>query len=92
MSLDPTAFPRSNSPASSDSSLTRSRLQGKEGKLLLLKPLHFYAVCMGMADLSYEVRIPQERQELPSLCIERRAGVVAVRQRFTRMGRLHLLP
>ncbi|KAJ5856382.1 Dopey N-terminal [Penicillium soppii] len=31
MSLDPNAFPRSNSPASSESSLTRSRLQGKEG-------------------------------------------------------------
>lgn len=31
MSLDPSAFPRSISPASSDSSLTRSRLRGKEG-------------------------------------------------------------
>ncbi|PYI12754.1 hypothetical protein BO78DRAFT_357133 [Aspergillus sclerotiicarbonarius CBS 121057] len=30
MSLDPSSFPRSNSPASSDSSLTRSRLRGKE--------------------------------------------------------------
>ncbi|KAJ5583270.1 hypothetical protein N7535_001890 [Penicillium sp. DV-2018c] len=32
MSLDPSAFQRSNSPASSESSLTRSRLQGKEDK------------------------------------------------------------
>lgn len=31
MSLDPSAFPRSDSPASSESSLTRTRLQGKEG-------------------------------------------------------------
>ncbi|KAJ5089948.1 hypothetical protein N7532_008632 [Penicillium argentinense] len=43
MSLDPSAFPRSNSPASSDSSLTRSRLQGKEGSLKKDKNYRRYA-------------------------------------------------
>ncbi|KAJ6127064.1 hypothetical protein N7523_002676 [Penicillium sp. IBT 18751x] len=37
MSLDPSAFPRSNSPASSESSFTRARLQGKEGPFGSLK-------------------------------------------------------
>ncbi|KAJ5467355.1 DopeyN-terminal [Penicillium sp. IBT 31633x] len=43
MSLDPSAFPRSNSPASSESSLTRSRLQGKEGSLKKDKNYRRYA-------------------------------------------------
>ncbi|KAJ6188405.1 hypothetical protein N7519_003313 [Penicillium mononematosum] len=43
MSLDPNAFPRSNSPASSESSLTRSRLQGKEGSLKKDKNYRRYA-------------------------------------------------
>ncbi|KAJ5603949.1 hypothetical protein N7537_006905 [Penicillium hordei] len=43
MSLDPSAFPRSNSPASSESSLTRSRLQGKEGSLKKDKIYRRYA-------------------------------------------------
>ncbi|KAJ5189304.1 Armadillo-like helical [Penicillium cf. griseofulvum] len=43
MSLDPSAFPRSNSPASSESSLTRSRLQGKEGSLIKDKNYRRYA-------------------------------------------------
>ncbi|KAL6234707.1 protein dopey [Aspergillus navahoensis] len=43
MSLDPSSFPRSNSPASSDSSLTRSRLRGKEGSLKKDKNYRRYA-------------------------------------------------
>ncbi|KAJ5129652.1 Dopey N-terminal [Penicillium bovifimosum] len=43
MSLDPSAFPRSLSPASSESSLTRSRLQGKEGSLKKDKNYRRYA-------------------------------------------------
>ncbi|KAJ5387844.1 hypothetical protein N7509_010385 [Penicillium cosmopolitanum] len=43
MSLDPAAFPRSDSPASSESSLTRSRLQGKEGSLKKDKNYRRYA-------------------------------------------------
>ncbi|KAJ5669700.1 hypothetical protein N7462_010770 [Penicillium macrosclerotiorum] len=43
MSLDPSTFPRSNSPASSESSLTRSRLQGKEGSLKKDKNYRRYA-------------------------------------------------
>ncbi|KAJ5776476.1 uncharacterized protein N7511_001487 [Penicillium nucicola] len=43
MSLDPSAFPRSNSPASSESSLTRSRLQGREGSLKKDKHYRRYA-------------------------------------------------
>ncbi|KAJ5595050.1 uncharacterized protein N7459_001258 [Penicillium hispanicum] len=43
MSLDPSAFPRSNSPASSESSLTRTRLQGKEGSLKKDKNYRRYA-------------------------------------------------
>ncbi|OQE26848.1 hypothetical protein PENSTE_c005G09638 [Penicillium steckii] len=43
MSLDPTAFPRSDSPASSESSLTRSRLHGKEGSLKKDKNYRRYA-------------------------------------------------
>ncbi|KAJ5773269.1 Dopey N-terminal [Penicillium paradoxum] len=43
MSLEPSAFPRSNSPASSESSLTRSRLQGKEGSLKKDKTYRRYA-------------------------------------------------
>ncbi|KAJ6095813.1 hypothetical protein N7486_006559 [Penicillium sp. IBT 16267x] len=43
MSLDPSAFPRSNSPASSESSLTRTRLQGKEGSLKKDKSYRRYA-------------------------------------------------
>ncbi|KAL5343620.1 protein dopey [Aspergillus crustosus] len=43
MSLDPSSFPRSNSPASSDSSLTRSRLRGKEGSLKKNKNYRRYA-------------------------------------------------
>ncbi|KAI2862454.1 hypothetical protein CBS147321_3899 [Aspergillus niger] len=43
MSLDPSSFPRSNSPASSDSSLTRSRLRGKEEPLKKDKNYRRYA-------------------------------------------------
>ncbi|KAJ5164224.1 Dopey N-terminal [Penicillium coprophilum] len=43
MSLDPSVFPRSDSPASSESSLTRSRLQGKEGSLKKDKHYRRYA-------------------------------------------------
>ncbi|KAI9376597.1 Dopey, N-terminal-domain-containing protein [Aspergillus egyptiacus] len=43
MSLDPSSFPRSNSPASSESSLTRSRLWGKEGSLKKDKNYRRYA-------------------------------------------------
>ncbi|KAL4803763.1 protein dopey [Aspergillus unguis] len=43
MNLDPSSFPRSNSPASSDSSLTRSRLRGKEGSLKKDKNYRRYA-------------------------------------------------
>ncbi|KAJ6160966.1 hypothetical protein N7470_004362 [Penicillium chermesinum] len=43
MSLDPSAFPRSNSPASSDSSLTRTRLQGREVSLKKDKSYRRYA-------------------------------------------------
>ncbi|KAJ5959612.1 Dopey N-terminal [Penicillium vulpinum] len=43
MSLDPNAFPRSDSPASSESSLTRSRLQGKEGSFKKDKNYRRYA-------------------------------------------------
>ncbi|KAL1847916.1 Endosome to Golgi transport protein [Paecilomyces lecythidis] len=43
MSLDPSAFPRSNSPASSDSSLTRPRLRGKEETLRKDKNYRRYA-------------------------------------------------
>ncbi|KAJ5923317.1 hypothetical protein N7454_008562 [Penicillium verhagenii] len=43
MSLDPSAFPRSNSPASSESSLTRTRLQGKEGSIKKDKSYRRYA-------------------------------------------------
>ncbi|EPS33880.1 hypothetical protein PDE_08842 [Penicillium oxalicum 114-2] len=43
MSLDPSAFPRSDSPASSESSLTRTRLQGKEGSLKRDKTYRRYA-------------------------------------------------
>ncbi|KAJ5287397.1 hypothetical protein N7478_003083 [Penicillium angulare] len=43
MSLDPSAFPRSNSPASSESSLTRTRLQGKEGSVKKDKSYRRYA-------------------------------------------------
>ncbi|KAF7712841.1 Uncharacterized protein PECH_002582 [Penicillium ucsense] len=43
MSLDPSAFPRSDSPASSESSLTRTRLQGKEGSLKKDKSYRRYA-------------------------------------------------
>ncbi|KAJ5367814.1 Dopey N-terminal [Penicillium brevicompactum] len=43
MSLDPSAFPRADSPASSESSLTRSRLQGKEGTLKKDKNYRRYA-------------------------------------------------
>ncbi|KAH1327822.1 Endosome to Golgi transport protein [Aspergillus fumigatus] len=43
MSLDPTSFPRSNSPASSDSSFTRSRLRGKEEPLKKDKNYRRYA-------------------------------------------------
>ncbi|KAG0158259.1 hypothetical protein PDIDSM_5772 [Penicillium digitatum] len=43
MSLDPSAFPRSNSPASSESSLTRTRLQGREGSLKKDKNYRRYA-------------------------------------------------
>ncbi|CAG7934177.1 unnamed protein product [Penicillium olsonii] len=43
MSLDPGAFPRSDSPASSESSLTRSRLQGKEGSVKKDKNYRRYA-------------------------------------------------
>ncbi|KAF7593508.1 hypothetical protein BBP40_011419 [Aspergillus hancockii] len=43
MSLDPSSFPRSNSPASSDSSLTRSRLRGKEEHLKKDKNYRRYA-------------------------------------------------
>ncbi|KAL4788354.1 Dopey, N-terminal-domain-containing protein [Aspergillus varians] len=44
MSLDPSSFPRSNSPASSDSSLTRSRLRrGNEGSLKKDKNYRRYA-------------------------------------------------
>ncbi|CEO60596.1 Putative Cellular morphogenesis regulator DopA [Penicillium brasilianum] len=43
MSLDPSAFPRSDSPASSESSLTRTRLQGKGGSLKKDKSYRRYA-------------------------------------------------
>ncbi|KAJ5168738.1 uncharacterized protein N7482_004332 [Penicillium canariense] len=43
MSLDPSAFVRSSSPASSESSLTRPRLQGKEGSLKKDKNYRRYA-------------------------------------------------
>ncbi|KAJ5081607.1 hypothetical protein NUU61_009871 [Penicillium alfredii] len=43
MSLDSSAFPRSNSPASSESSLTRTRLQGKDGSLKKDKNYRRYA-------------------------------------------------
>ncbi|RHZ58534.1 cellular morphogenesis regulator DopA [Aspergillus thermomutatus] len=43
MSLDPSSFPRSNSPASSDSSFTRSRLRGKEEPLKKDKNYRRYA-------------------------------------------------
>ncbi|EAW11272.1 cellular morphogenesis regulator DopA [Aspergillus clavatus NRRL 1] len=43
MSLDPSSFPRSNSPASSDSSFTRSRLRGKEESLRKDKNYRRYA-------------------------------------------------
>ncbi|PTU24457.1 hypothetical protein P175DRAFT_0513436 [Aspergillus ochraceoroseus IBT 24754] len=43
MSLDPSSFPRSNSPASSDSSLTRSRLRGKDDSLRKDKNYRRYA-------------------------------------------------
>ncbi|GAD93599.1 protein dopey [Paecilomyces variotii No. 5] len=43
MSLDPSAFPRSNSPASSDSSLTRPRVRGKEETLRKDKNYRRYA-------------------------------------------------
>ncbi|KAJ5899455.1 hypothetical protein N7495_004199 [Penicillium taxi] len=43
MSLDPSAFPRSNSPASSESSLTRTRLQGKQGSIKKDKNYRRYA-------------------------------------------------
>ncbi|KAJ5662078.1 uncharacterized protein N7477_009694 [Penicillium maclennaniae] len=43
MSLDPSAFPRSDSPASSESSFTRPRLQGKEGSLKKDKTYRRYA-------------------------------------------------
>lgn len=44
MSLDPSSFPRSNSPASSESSLTRSRLRGKEGWPLLVVQILLYCI------------------------------------------------
>ncbi|BAE57505.1 unnamed protein product [Aspergillus oryzae RIB40] len=43
MSLDPSSFPRSNSPASSESSLARSRLRGKEENLKKDKNYRRYA-------------------------------------------------
>ncbi|KAF7179065.1 hypothetical protein CNMCM7691_007835 [Aspergillus felis] len=43
MSLEPSSFPRSNSPASSDSSFTRSRLRGKEEPLKKDKNYRRYA-------------------------------------------------
>ncbi|PYH46542.1 cellular morphogenesis regulator DopA [Aspergillus saccharolyticus JOP 1030-1] len=43
MSLDPSSFPRSHSPASSESSLTRSRLRGKEEPLRKDKNYRRYA-------------------------------------------------
>ncbi|KAB8267616.1 Dopey, N-terminal-domain-containing protein [Aspergillus minisclerotigenes] len=43
MSLDPSSFPRSNSPASSESSLARSRLRGKEEHLKKDKNYRRYA-------------------------------------------------
>ncbi|KAE8153415.1 Dopey, N-terminal-domain-containing protein [Aspergillus avenaceus] len=43
MNLDPSSFPRSNSPASSESSLTRSRLRGKEDHLKKDKNYRRYA-------------------------------------------------
>ncbi|KAH8427575.1 cellular morphogenesis regulator DopA [Aspergillus melleus] len=43
MSLDPSSFPRSNSPASSESSLTRSRLRAKEEPLRKDKNYRRYA-------------------------------------------------
>ncbi|RAQ48312.1 protein dopey [Aspergillus flavus] len=43
MSLDPSSFPRSNSPASSESSLARSRLRGKEESLKKDKNYRRYA-------------------------------------------------
>ncbi|RAK97414.1 cellular morphogenesis regulator DopA [Aspergillus ibericus CBS 121593] len=49
MSLDPSSFPRSNSPASSDSSLTRSRLRGKEEPLKKDKNYRRYATTVERA-------------------------------------------
>ncbi|PWY70957.1 hypothetical protein BO70DRAFT_432047 [Aspergillus heteromorphus CBS 117.55] len=49
MSLDPSSFPRSNSPASSDSSLTRSRLRGKEEPVKKDKNYRRYATTVERA-------------------------------------------
>lgn len=59
MSLDPSSFPRSNSPASSDSSLARSRLRGKEEHLKKDKNYRRYASSVERALSLYDTALQE---------------------------------